>query len=86
MEPHDAFKRPGEVMRLPEDLGEIPAGLYVVMEVSWLITLSRLGENEDGDICTTARLFKITDDEFERLLPMHLRLALLGDNTPFSMD
>ena len=63
----------GDVLRLPEDLGEIDAGLYAVSEVGWVVTLSRLGENEDGDISTTCRQVKVTYEELEVFVPMGLR-------------
>ncbi len=71
----------GDVLHLPEDLGEIDAGLYAVAEVGWMITLSRLGENEDGDLCMTCRQFKVTYEEFEAFEPMGLRLDSLEEET-----
>jgi hypothetical protein len=66
----------GEVFRLAKDMGEIPAGLYAVIEVGWLVTLCRVSQNEDGDYCTTARMCKVTYNELPRFVPTYLVLPL----------
>jgi hypothetical protein len=66
----------GEVFRLAGNIGEIPAGLYAVVEVGWLVTFCRVGQNEDGDYCTTNRTCKVTFDEFARFEPEFLILPL----------
>lgn len=57
----------GDVYQLLDNLGEIPAGLWAVVDIAMMITLSRLGEDEDGSLCTTHRRVKVTRDEMERL-------------------
>ncbi len=49
-----------------DDLGKVPAGLWVVVEIGLLVTLARLGEYEDGDLCTIYRKVKVTRDEMDR--------------------
>jgi hypothetical protein len=68
----------GDIYLLREDLGEIPSGLWAVVEIGMMITLSRVGEDEDGDVCTTFRLVKVTRDEMERFEDMGLQVELLG--------
>ena len=46
-----------------------------------MVTLARLGENEDVDLCTTHRLVKVTRDEMEQLEWMELAVDLLGAET-----
>jgi hypothetical protein len=66
----------GEVFRLAKDMGDIPTRLYAVTEVGWLVTLCRVGQNEDGDYCTTGRTCKVTFDEFARFEPEFLILPI----------
>ncbi|MCW3053279.1 MAG: hypothetical protein JWN14_2449, partial [Chthonomonadales bacterium] len=68
----------GDIYQLLDDLGDISAGLWVVVEVGMMITLSRLGENEDGDLCTTHRLVKVTRDELQQFVWMEVAVELLG--------
>lgn len=44
-----------------------------------MVTLSRLGEDEDGGLCTTCRLVKVTRNEMERFPEMKLQVELLGE-------
>lgn len=37
----------GDVYQFLGDLGEIPAGLWVLVDVGMMITMSRMGENEE---------------------------------------
>jgi hypothetical protein len=67
--------RPGDVLRLPVDLGEIPAGLYMVTQIGYLIKLARCAENEDGDLASTHRIVKVTHNEIERFEPTFLTIA-----------
>jgi hypothetical protein len=67
----------GDVYQLLDDLGEVPAGLWVVVEIGMMITLSRLGEDEDGGLCTTCRTVKVTPDEMEQFVWMDLTVELL---------
>ena len=39
-----------------------------------MVTLSRAGENEDGDLSMTCRQVKVTYEELEPFEPMGLRL------------
>lgn len=55
----------GDVYRLSRRLGEIPAGLYVVTEISLMLTLAATWCNEDGMLSATARQIKVTWDEWE---------------------
>jgi hypothetical protein len=66
----------GDVHRLLDDLGDVPAGLWVVVEIGMMITLSRLGEDEDHELCTTCRTVKVTRDEMERFVWMELAVDL----------
>ena len=52
----------GDVYQLIHELGEVSADLWVVPDLDMMVTLSRLGENEDGDLCTTWRGVKVTRD------------------------
>ncbi len=67
----------GDIYQLKNDLGEIPSGVWAVVEIGMMVTLSRVGEDEDGSLCTTCRLVKVTRDEMERVEDMGLRVALL---------
>jgi hypothetical protein len=69
--------KPGNIYYLKEDLGEIPSGPWAVVEIGMMITLSRVGEDEDGGLCTTCRLVKVTRDEMERFEDMELQVELL---------
>jgi len=73
----------GDVVRLASPLGEIGAGLWVVTGIDWLLTLNRLGENEDGDACTILPQARLTLDEAEHLIPMHLNIY---DTSPVDED
>ena len=42
------------------DLGDVPAGLWVVVEIGIIVTMSKLGENEDGDPCTIFQTVTVT--------------------------
>jgi hypothetical protein len=64
----------GDVVRLDAPIGEIGAGLWVVTGRDWLLTLNRLGENEDGDPCTILPQVRMTLDEARQLIPMHLNI------------
>jgi hypothetical protein len=68
----------GGIYLLKEDRGEIPGGMWAVVEIGMMVTLSRLGEDEDGGLCTTCRLVKVTRDEMERFEDMRLQVELLG--------
>src|SRR5688572_5612364 len=35
----------GEVLRLPVDMGDIPAGLWAVTELGWVLRLARVGKS-----------------------------------------
>jgi hypothetical protein len=70
--------KPGDVYQLLDDIGEIPAGLWVVVDVSMMIRLSRMGEDEDGNLCTTHRLVRVTRDEMEQFVWMKLAVELMG--------
>lgn len=65
----------GDVLRLAVDIGEIPAGLYMVRTVGYLIELARCAENEDGDLASTHRIVKVTHHETERFEPTFLTIA-----------
>jgi len=67
--------REGDIVRLDADIGEIPAGLYVITEYGWIVQLDRLGENEDGDFCTCLPRFRLTLTEAEQLHPMELNIT-----------
>lgn len=66
---------PGDVLRLPVDLGEIPAGLYMVTQIGFLIELARCADNEDGDLASTHRIVQVTHHEIERFEPTFLTIA-----------
>lgn len=68
----------GDIYLLQDDIGEIPAGMWAVVKIEMMITLSRVGEDEDGDVCTTCRLVKVTRDEMERFGDTGLHVELLG--------
>ena len=53
------------IYELVDDLGLIRAGFYAVIEVGPTITLSRLGVNADGNLCTTHHLLNATWEEME---------------------
>ncbi len=65
---------PGDVLRLPVNLGEIPAGLYMVVQIGCLIELARCAENEDGDLASTHRVVKVTYHEIERFEHTYLTI------------
>ncbi len=65
---------PGDVLRLPANIGEIPAGLYMVRIVGFLIELARCAENEDGDIASTHRIVKVTHHEIQRFEHTYLNI------------
>ena len=65
---------PGDVLRLPVNLGEIPAGLYMVINIGFLIELARCAENEDGDLASTHRIVKVTHHEIERFEHTYLTI------------
>jgi hypothetical protein len=65
-----------DIYLLKEDLGEIPSGPWAVVDIGMMITLSRVGEDEDGGLCTTCRLVKVTRDEMERFEDMGLQVEL----------
>jgi len=69
----------GDVLYLPDSLGEIEPGFYAVVDVDWMVTLSRLAENEDGDLSMTCRQFKVTYDEFAIFVPTDLQLETLDE-------
>src|SRR5579883_1101478 len=52
--------RRGDVLHLPENLGEIEGGHWVVTEIGYMVTLNRMGENEDRDPCIIHRQVKTT--------------------------
>ena len=64
----------GDVLRLAVDLGEIPAGLYMVVQIGCLIELARCAENEDGDLASTHRLVKVTHHEIEHFEHTYLTI------------
>ena len=64
----------GDVLRLDDDIGEISAGLYVAISLDLMVTLSRLGEDEDGNLCTTCRTHKVTWHEAAQFVPMQLTI------------
>jgi len=68
----------GDIYLLKEDIGEIPYGMWAVMKIGMLITLSRVWEDEDRDDCTTCRLVKVTRDEMERFEDTGLQIDLLA--------
>lgn len=55
----------GDVFRLPQPLGEIPAGLYVVIDIGLMLALAAAWINEDGMLSATARRIDVTWDEWE---------------------
>ena len=74
--PNDpADYQPGDVLKLTYAIGEIQAGLWVVMEVGWMITLARCGENEDGDLCSLYTQVKVTHEEIRQFELMHLNIG-----------
>jgi hypothetical protein len=66
--------RPGDVVRLTQNIGEIGSGLWAVTDIGWLLTLTHVGANEDGDLCTLRHQVKITRDEAEQLVPLNINL------------
>lgn len=71
----------GEVVRLEEALGEVADGLWVITDLGFMATVNRLGEDEDGDLCTLHRQVKVTLVELEQFRPLFLNLF-----TPVEMD
>lgn len=64
----------GDVLRLPAHLGEIPAGLYMVASIGFLIELARCADNEDGDLASTHRVVKVAHHEIERFEHTYLTI------------
>lgn len=60
--------RPGDVYQLLDDIGEISAGLYAIVDVGMMVELSRLWKNEYGDYSPTGRNVKVTRQEMEQFV------------------
>jgi hypothetical protein len=68
----------GDVLRLPVDMGDIPAGLWAVTELGWVLRLVRVGKDEDGNLCMTHHTTTVTRVEAEQFQPVRLRLEMLS--------
>lgn len=83
----DRVYAPGDVLQLPDTLGELRAGYWVIVELAWMITLHRLGTNEDGEPCVTHREGKVTFEELSRFVPTGLNVYQsapgAGEGWPF---
>ena len=66
---NDMGPLPGQVVRLAEPVGDIEAGLYVVMAAGDdTLTVSPLGEGpETGDLCRAGEAFGFPRDDTTRL-------------------
>ena len=75
----------GDVLRLAEDIGDVRAGLWAVVEVGTSVRLARCMENEDGVLAMTHHTATITLRALERFEPMHQRLEppLNAEDTPW---
>lgn len=81
----------GDTLRLDDSIGNletaafIAKGLFVVTKVEeggeGTVTLSRLGTNEDGELCTTAQTVQITREQFPLFRVVRLNLPPLETET-----
>jgi len=69
----------GNIYLLKEDIGEIPSGVWAVVEIGMMITLSRVGADEDRNICTMHRLANVTREEVESFDDMRLTVKFDDD-------
>lgn len=67
--------RSGQILRLFEKVQEIPPGFYVFLEES-LVTakLCAVGEDEDGDLCTTDQIMKVHIEFLELFRPVGITI------------
>ena len=80
---------PGQVLYLPVDLPEIPAGPWVVIRQDQQITLNRLGENEDGRLCLQWRRVQVRPQQIRWFAPVAMRYPIrpeAEDRTPVSAE
>jgi hypothetical protein len=72
------FNGPGEVLALEEELPLIHQGNWVLLSIEGdEAYLSRMGENEDGDFCTTRRVVAVGLTDLSHFQPTGLILDLL---------
>jgi hypothetical protein len=62
---------------LYDDLPSCSAGYYVLLSIGDICCLSKLGENEDGDLCTTHIRHHVSLPDLSLFEPMELTLELL---------
>lgn len=67
---------PGNIVRLKEPLGDIPPGLWVVLETGADCLLQRLGLNEDRVLCTCWSKVRVTPADLRRFTPTYHSIAL----------
>jgi hypothetical protein len=69
---------PGEVLSLDKELTFVPQGNWVLLSIEDdEVYLSRMGENEDGDFCTTRGIVAIGLSDLALFRPTGLTLELL---------
>lgn len=69
---------PGEVLALDAPLPDMPVGHWVLLAIEGAeVYLSRMGENEDGDFCTTRTVVAVGLADLDRFRRTGLTLDAL---------